>query len=182
MPGPYVLVGHSSGGPYVRVFAVRHPDQVAGVVLLDAQPPDAFRSLPAYPSFYAGYRMVSTFAPSLARVGLLGPLLGLPADQATTPSARGARDEIAALPAALEQAQALTSLGDRPLIVVTAGSGQQAGWLAAQDQMAELSTSTIHRLVGNATHSSLVTGVDASASSQAILQVVASIRAGTALR
>ena len=28
--GPYVLVGHSSGGPYVRVFAARYPDQIAG--------------------------------------------------------------------------------------------------------------------------------------------------------
>ena len=48
--GPYVLVGHSSGGPYVRVFAARYPDEVAGMVLLDAQPADAFTALPDYPS------------------------------------------------------------------------------------------------------------------------------------
>ena len=32
---PYVLVGHSLGGPYVRVFADLYPKEVAGMVLLD---------------------------------------------------------------------------------------------------------------------------------------------------
>lgn len=32
---PYVLVGHSLGGVYVRVFASRHPEDVAGLVLVD---------------------------------------------------------------------------------------------------------------------------------------------------
>ena len=32
---PYVLVGHSLGGPYVRVFANMYPNEVAGLVLLD---------------------------------------------------------------------------------------------------------------------------------------------------
>jgi len=34
--GPYVLVGHSLGGPLVRVFATTVPAQVAGMVLVDA--------------------------------------------------------------------------------------------------------------------------------------------------
>ncbi len=129
MAGPYVLVGHSSGGAYVRVFADRYPDQVAGMVLLDAQPADAFTALPDYPTTYQILRTVYSLSPSLARIGLLGPILGLPADQSTPAAARGARDEIVALPAALQQAQALTSLGDRPLIVVTAGI-RAAGRLA----------------------------------------------------
>ena len=33
--GPYVLVGHSLGGIYVRVFASQHPEEVAGLVLVD---------------------------------------------------------------------------------------------------------------------------------------------------
>ncbi|WP_345482518.1 alpha/beta hydrolase, partial [Actinopolymorpha pittospori] len=37
-PGPYVLVGHSIGGHVVRTFAARHPEEVAGLVLVDAQP------------------------------------------------------------------------------------------------------------------------------------------------
>lgn len=34
--GPFVLVGHSFGGPVVRNFAVTHPQDVAGIVLVDA--------------------------------------------------------------------------------------------------------------------------------------------------
>lgn len=34
--GRVVLVGHSWGGPIVRVFAHRHPERVAGVVFVDA--------------------------------------------------------------------------------------------------------------------------------------------------
>ncbi|HSL76105.1 MAG TPA: alpha/beta fold hydrolase [Candidatus Limnocylindrales bacterium] len=180
--GPYVLVGHSSGGAYVRVFADRYPDEVAGMVLLDAQPADAFSALPDYPAFYQGYRRVGILSPSLARIGLLGPMLGLTADQSTPAAARGGRDEIVALPAALQQAQALTSLGDRPLIVVSAGSGQQTGWLEAQDELPQLSTNSTHRVLDAATHTSLVTGDDAPASTQAILDVVAAIQSGTALR
>jgi len=33
--GPYVLVGHSLGGVYVRVFASQHPEEVAALVLVD---------------------------------------------------------------------------------------------------------------------------------------------------
>jgi pimeloyl-ACP methyl ester carboxylesterase len=32
---PFILVGHSYGGLLVRAFAARHPDQVAGMVLVD---------------------------------------------------------------------------------------------------------------------------------------------------
>jgi pimeloyl-ACP methyl ester carboxylesterase len=34
--GPYVLVGHSFGGPVVRSFAASYPKDVAGMVLVDA--------------------------------------------------------------------------------------------------------------------------------------------------
>jgi pimeloyl-ACP methyl ester carboxylesterase len=37
---PYVLVGHSFGGLNVRLFASRHPDEVAGLVLVDGTPED----------------------------------------------------------------------------------------------------------------------------------------------
>jgi pimeloyl-ACP methyl ester carboxylesterase len=32
---PYILVGHSLGGPYIRVFAGLYPDEIAGLVLVD---------------------------------------------------------------------------------------------------------------------------------------------------
>jgi pimeloyl-ACP methyl ester carboxylesterase len=35
-PGPYVLAGHSFGGPIIRLYASAHPDDVAGLVLVDA--------------------------------------------------------------------------------------------------------------------------------------------------
>ncbi len=36
VPGPYVLVGHSFGGLIVRLYASTYPDDVAGLVLVDA--------------------------------------------------------------------------------------------------------------------------------------------------
>src|SRR5215217_8145372 len=35
-PGPYVLVGHSFGGPIIRLYAGAHPAEVGGLVLVDA--------------------------------------------------------------------------------------------------------------------------------------------------
>ena len=44
VPGPYLLVGHSIGGLFTVLYARTYPDQVAGMVLVDATPP-AFASL-----------------------------------------------------------------------------------------------------------------------------------------
>jgi pimeloyl-ACP methyl ester carboxylesterase len=38
---PYFLVGHSLGGLYVQMFALKYPKQVSGVVLVDSSSPDA---------------------------------------------------------------------------------------------------------------------------------------------
>lgn len=35
---PFVMVGYSLGGPYIRYYAAQHPQQVAALVLLDATP------------------------------------------------------------------------------------------------------------------------------------------------
>jgi pimeloyl-ACP methyl ester carboxylesterase len=32
---PFILVGHSLGGPFIRMFATRYPSEVAGMVLVD---------------------------------------------------------------------------------------------------------------------------------------------------
>jgi pimeloyl-ACP methyl ester carboxylesterase len=36
VPGPYVLAGHSDGGLFVQLYASKHPDEVAGLVLIDS--------------------------------------------------------------------------------------------------------------------------------------------------
>jgi pimeloyl-ACP methyl ester carboxylesterase len=38
--GPYLLVGHSFGGLNMRLYAARHPDDIVGLVLVDATPED----------------------------------------------------------------------------------------------------------------------------------------------
>jgi pimeloyl-ACP methyl ester carboxylesterase len=52
VPPPWLLVGHSYGGFVMRLLAIRHPDNVAGLVLIEPahpedwmQPSDARRSL-----------------------------------------------------------------------------------------------------------------------------------------
>lgn len=37
---PYVLVGHSLGGLFIRIFAHQNPDLVAGLVFVDSRPPE----------------------------------------------------------------------------------------------------------------------------------------------
>jgi pimeloyl-ACP methyl ester carboxylesterase len=46
VPGPYVLVGHSFGGLLVRLYAARYPQEVAGLVLVDAAHEDQYRRAP----------------------------------------------------------------------------------------------------------------------------------------
>ena len=45
-PPPYLLLGHSLGGLYVQLFARRLPEDVCGVVLVEAAHPDD-RAIPA---------------------------------------------------------------------------------------------------------------------------------------
>lgn len=54
-----------------------------------------------------------------------------------------------------------------------------AGWFAAQDRLAQLSTNSAHRVIAGASHQSLVADRDgAAATTQAILDVVSSVRSG----
>jgi len=82
----------------------------------------------------------------------------------------------------MDDAQSLRDLDAKPLIVLTAGRGHDAEWLSAQDDMATLSTNSLHRVVADATHASPIEDeVDATATSQAIRDVVASVRTSTPL-
>jgi pimeloyl-ACP methyl ester carboxylesterase len=194
IPGPYVLVGHSSGAQYVRIFADRYRAQVAGMVLLDGQPAEAFEGLPNFPAFYNSFRRVSGVLPSLARVGIgrlafHGSFHNLTAadrdgerlDYSSARHYRSLRDEFAELPASLEQARRFQTLGNRPLVVVTAARDAQDGWLPLQDRMAALSTNSSHRVLPYS-HDSLVTDQDAArASSQAVRDVVRAVRSSSAV-
>ena len=68
------------------------------------------------------------------------------------------------------------SLGNKPLAVVTAGKSEPS-WLNQQDELATLSTNSMHRVVKGATHTSLLYDrSDSQASSAAIDEVVAAVR------
>jgi hypothetical protein len=93
---------------------------------------------------------------------------------------RSVRDEFHMIRTAMDQADALQTLGDTPLVVVTAGQGQDHGWFEAQDDLTTLSSNSTHRLLADATHD-MVVGDEATASqsSDAIADVVTFIRTGT---
>ncbi len=44
IPGPYLMVGHSFGGYNIRYFANLFPDEVAGMVFVDASHPEQFNT------------------------------------------------------------------------------------------------------------------------------------------
>lgn len=193
--GPYVLVGHSSGGAYVKVFAHQYPGEVAGMVLLDSQPNDAMTRLPGYATFYRVLHRATGIAPSIARLGAARlfsttAVADLPpaaraeerADWSTAAHYRSLRDEVAGLPRALRQAGALTTLDGKPLVVVTAAKDAMAGWMPLQDEMLALSTNSVHRVVAEATHASLTEdGREATVSARAVADVVAAVRSGAPL-
>lgn len=190
-PGPYVLVGHSAGGTYVMTYAARYPDDVAGMVLLDSMSPDEFTALPGFASEQSMMSRGLGVLPSLARLGIARvlptsvwssqPEPAASAVEAFASSPRGMRnmrDEQSMYPTVFAQAKALTSLGDKPLVVVTATESlhKTAGWSELQDRLAALSTNSQHR-VADATHAGLVDDtVTFEPSVVAILDVVEAIR------
>jgi pimeloyl-ACP methyl ester carboxylesterase len=196
VPGPYVLAGHSFGGLYVLTFAARYPDEVAGMVLVDSTAPaSATAAEPgaASPGDLGSYdimRRVSALVSTSARLGL-GRLYAqtdfgslpprsrdeLRASTATASTLRSTIDEYVQASASVEQAASLGDFADKPLVVLTAGSGSAAGWSAKQNHLATLSTNSVHRVIAGATHASLIADEeDAAATTQAILDVVSSVR------
>src|SRR5215218_9768448 len=61
--GPYVLVGHSYGGLYARMYAARYPKQVAGVVLVDSSHPEQFTHSEEGRAVYEQTRRMGAFLP-----------------------------------------------------------------------------------------------------------------------
>ena len=188
--GPYVLVGHSIGGPYALTYAAQYPDQVAGMVLLDSSSPEQLTSIPSYAGQYAVMRRGLALLPTFARLGLTRVFAAshLPGDagdqvraMTSSPHAlRNGRDEISMIPEVFEQAQSLTTLQGVPLAVLTTSESLDTkGWAAAQDKLAALSANHVHRDV-ESTHAGLVEDEQGSAESvQAITEVASAVRTGT---
>jgi pimeloyl-ACP methyl ester carboxylesterase len=194
VPGPYVLAGHSFGGLYVLTFAARYPDEVAGMVLVDSTAPAAATNPPTPSPGHGGSNAATSRVAALystaARLGLArlyahsanGSLPSRSRDEvrasdATASTLRSTIDEYLQATASTEQAAALRDFADKPLIVLTAGSGHDAAWSTAQNRMATLSTNSVHRVIAGATHEDLIANqADAAATTQAILDVVASVR------
>jgi len=186
VPGPYVMAGHSFGGLYVLSFAARYPDEVAGMVLVDSTEPGSATTAATSPTTAAtspgnqgSYDIMwrtSALLSSSARLGLWR-LLGQ--GTVTASHVQGTLNEYLQAANSADHAASLRDFGDKPLFVLTAGSGSDAAWFATQDELARLSTNSGHRVIDGATHDDLVSDEDAAAStSQAILDVVSAVRSG----
>jgi len=197
--GPYVMVGHSIGGVYVRQFAADYPDEVAGVVLLDEADPQQFMK---YPELFAeGDKFVGMLkwiqlATRLGAAHLYFALggemdfSGLPEPQRSqfeaiwsSPQyfqAQGA--EILAGRGIWADALNLKDLGDKPLMVLSRGVNLDFEWNQYQADFAALSTNSRHITIEGATHTALAFNQKyAHVVSDAILQVVDAVRNGTRL-
>jgi alpha-beta hydrolase superfamily lysophospholipase len=179
VPGPYVLAGHSFGGLYILTYAARYPDEVAGMVLVDTTAPAStpVTALRDDADSYDLMGRISTLISTSARFGL-GRLVGIP----TASHLRSTIDEYLATNSSTGQAASLTDFGDKPLVVLTAGIGSDATWIARHEALARLSTNGVQRVIDGATHATIITEErHAASATQAILGLVASVRSGAPL-
>ncbi len=159
LEGPYVLVGHSLAGKNVRMFALLYPDQLAGMVLIDARSEYVDdRTSPAeakaFKDLYAALANVYKVARRLGVMRLIGS--SVVGDAALSAETRAAIAMVAYAPRSQDaataeanareasdaQLAAAPSLGDRPVIVLASEQNMTAepNWPEAQRLMAALST------------------------------------------
>lgn len=137
---PYILVGASFGGHIIRLFASLHPNEVAGIILLDARHEDIDLKMPAaWKRIVSIGRSVNQFMLLVSQLRLLklfGMLLGkskLPPVVKHLPPAlqkkylragfqpdyfRTNRNELNAINQSDHQVRGTGSLGDIPLMVI----------------------------------------------------------------
>ncbi len=181
--GPFVMVGHSLGGPYIMTYTKKYGDQVAGLVFVDASHPEQearFAEVvkkPMTPST-TGIKVAAALAwTGLIRVALPeGGAPNVPAVVTTkmnayaSTSLPGMLAESDALGATLAEAGTFRTLGDRPLVVLTAlaplpdaalktldmtkeeGDRFQSVWKSLHEEEASWSTRSRHQLVPDASH------------------------------
>ncbi|WP_421930596.1 alpha/beta fold hydrolase [Phenylobacterium sp.] len=199
--GPYVLAGESLGGLVARTFTRLYPDEVAGVVLVDAAEEQFFFG--KLDKFRAQSGQWKAYALA-ARLGLTRWLIvhqperaglpaGMPLDERRRFAALFSRPAyLAALPQEVEayelappeqrRAGGFGGLGNRPLAVISHGrpfTGPQAwmedGWAAGQARLATLSTDSETLIATRSGHAIAQTEPDLVA--QTIARVVAKVRA-----
>ncbi|MFO7960306.1 MAG: alpha/beta fold hydrolase [Nitriliruptoraceae bacterium] len=189
LAGPYVLVGHSLGGGYVRVFAARYPDEVAGLVLLDPVHEDQLARQPteATEQLEQAQQQLAV-APLLARLGAFRLLdvqrdtvASLPEDAGEQHRARSVTAagmhaygrEVGVLPDLLvevadaEEAAGRTAFGGVPTVIISAtepGEGETPEAREAMNAMhrdlAGRSPTARHLTISGADHLRLVTDPD----------------------
>jgi pimeloyl-ACP methyl ester carboxylesterase len=105
--GPYLLVGHSFGGLFVRHFAHKYPAEVVGVILVDAVHEEWWQRSAALlpPPTAEESEQLRTFR-QYVTVDYADPTLN---------------PEGIDIPATAKTLQAVTTLGDMPLLVLVAG-------------------------------------------------------------
>ena len=138
IPGPYILVGHSFGGVNMRLYANRYPEDVIGMVLVDASHEDQFRLLPPIEQSLIEklvfHRQIARF---LAHIGMIRVVNSLTDEHKEFPtSISGTYSRLQSTPKfigtifeerksfskSLDQLKnSDTHLGKRPLTVITAG-------------------------------------------------------------
>lgn len=194
---PWVMVGHSLGGLLIRVYDQRHPGEAAGFVLVDASHPEQFERYGQEVRAALSEAQPPTPSPLFARLWAAsgGYRLGLPARRdavgAFLPRSVpwGFLGEGAARDAIYQQAAATDTLGDRPLVVLTAGVAPSfpgmsealraefyETWLELQSEFVELSSDSEQRVVEGATHNIHVDAPEAVVA--AVRELVEAVRRG----
>jgi pimeloyl-ACP methyl ester carboxylesterase len=172
---PFVLVGGSFGGLLVLAYCRRFPAKVAGVVILDAADETKYfatmrRMLPVHEADLRREADRAERGDVLAEAEpAIRAATGL--DDVTKAGMRHVLGLRSHFEAALDELRAAAratsaemapgkpgSLGDRPLIVLSAGKSAQdaawqEGWAAAQTRLAALSRRGVHLVAENNGHS-----------------------------
>jgi pimeloyl-ACP methyl ester carboxylesterase len=200
--GPYVLVGWSYGGLYVREYAGLYREEVAGLVLLDSSHPDQWTSTPQGQAQFARNSKMYSFAPAIARLGvprimgLFQPDSGLPSPhremlKASSAAVKDWEAQSAEFLASLESAAQVREFGlfdQMPLFVLTATEHgtpmeQEKLWQGWQTELAALSTNSVQQVVEGADHAAFWRDpAIAKRSTAAMLEVMGAARSGVALR
>lgn len=184
---PYILVGHSLGGVYVRAYTAQYHEDIVGMVLIDSSHEQQQARMPqAYATWAGAEQPILNLCRLLAPTGVLRILnVGAESTQFTADApvydeeiaifnqshfCAGVRADLAGI-TNLNAATGPDSLGELPLVVLTAGAQQadnleafpadfslemlqQADrmWLELQEELAALSNNSEWIVVEDVTH------------------------------